>query len=308
VGKNIDRFAGKPLAPLTTHLLAVRFPENMKRAIVTLLTDFGTADHYVAVMKGVLLGADAALSIVDLGHEIAPGDVAAAAFTLLAASPYFPAGTVHVVVVDPGVGTKRRVLAVEAAGQRFVGPDNGVFGYLLEREPGARMVSVTTDRYFRDPVSMTFHGRDIFAPLGAALAGRVSLEELGAEVTDAVRLPPLVQQRRADGILVGRILHVDRFGNCVTSFSRIDLDTDCPAIRLHGGGVEISANQATYAGAGDGEPFTIWGSSGFLELSVNGGSAAAALGLAAGDVVEARVEEIHRPQGRSAGGARQEAS
>ena len=256
--------------------------------IVSLLTDFGSVDHYVGVMKGVLLAAAPGVSIVDLVHELPPGDIGAAAYTLLAGYPIFPPGTVHVAVVDPGVGTARRVLVVTAAGQRFVGPDNGLFSYLLDREPEARVHHVTEEQYFRRPLSSTFHGRDVFAPLGAALARGTDPSALGPLVRDAQRLPPLTPQRSGAGDLVGRILHVDRFGNCITSISQVDAAAFAPDLEVAAGRTVIRSLREHYAGAPGGMVFAIWGSSGFLELSMNGSSAASTLGLAAGDPITVR--------------------
>jgi S-adenosyl-L-methionine hydrolase (adenosine-forming) len=254
--------------------------------IVTLTTDFGTADHYVGVMKGVLLASAPQLQVVDLTHEVEPGRVEAGAFALLASYRYFPAGTVHVGVVDPGVGSQRRALLVDAAAQYFVGPDNGLFSYVLEREPTAQVVEVTDERYFRQPRSDTFHGRDVFAPLAAALASGVKPYELGPILTQPVRLPPLRPQLLASGALMGRILHVDRFGNCVTSLTPGDLPRAGTHLRLTAGDCLITELRRHYSGAAPGAPFAIWGSSGFLELSVNGGSAADLLGIAPGAAVE----------------------
>lgn len=256
-----------------------------RTGLVSLLTDFGLRDHYVGTMKAVLLGSAPGVSIVDLGHEIAPGDVEAAAFSLLAAYPYFPVGTVHVVVVDPGVGSERRVIVVEAAGQRFVGPDNGVFSYILDREQGATVREVTERRFFRPAVSTTFHGRDIFAPLGAALARGVDPATLGPPIGDARRLPPLDPMISGDRIR-GRVLHVDRFGNCVTNLSEPLLAGGVVRLRGRGGELELLEIRTTYAGAGPGVAFLIVGSSGFVEISVNAASAAEALGLSRGDPVE----------------------
>ncbi|HEX6924884.1 MAG TPA: SAM-dependent chlorinase/fluorinase [Longimicrobiaceae bacterium] len=269
--------------------------------LVSLLTDFGGRDHYVGTMKAVLLGSAPGVSIVDLGHEIPPGDVEAAAFSLLAAYPYFPAGTVHVVVVDPGVGSERRVIVVEAAEQRFVGPDNGVFSYLLDREPNAVVREVTERRFFRPTVSTTFHGRDIFAPLGAALARGVNSATLGPPVADPRRLPPLEPHLSGDRIR-GRVLHVDRFGNCVTNLTEALLADG--AVRVHGRGGEIELREirTTYAGAIPGAPFLIIGSSGFVEVSVNGASAAEALGIRRSDPVEVvRRSSLEATDGSKAG-------
>ncbi|HEX6070344.1 MAG TPA: SAM-dependent chlorinase/fluorinase [Longimicrobiaceae bacterium] len=257
--------------------------------IATLLTDFGLADHYVGVMKGVLLSADPRITLVDLGHDVPPGDIEAGAFVLLASYPYFPPGTVHVAVVDPGVGTARRPIVAAAGGQLFVAPDNGLLGYVVEREPDARVFHVTEERWFRHPMSTTFHGRDVFAPVGAALAMGTSPESLGPGIADMVRLAPLRPEAEVDGTLRGRVLQVDRFGNCITSFTAQDLGARAEGgFRLRAGTGEIRELRRHFAGARPGAPFAIWGSSGFLEVAVDGGSAAAVLGLGTGH--EVRVE------------------
>ena len=257
--------------------------------IATLLTDFGLADHYVGVMKGVILSIDPRITVVDLGHDVPPGDIEGGAFALLASYPYFPPGTVHVAVVDPGVGTTRRPVAAAAAGQLFVAPDNGLLSYVLDREPDARVFHLTDERRFRHPVSTTFHGRDVFAPVGAALAAGAAPESLGTEIADPVRLAPLRPTAEADGTLRGRVLQVDRFGNCVTSFTAHDLAARADGgFRLCAGTGEIRELRRHFAGGRPGAPFAIWGSAGFLEIAVDGGSAAAVLGLGTGH--EVRVE------------------
>lgn len=257
--------------------------------IVTLLTDFGTADYFVAAMKGVVLGRAPGARLVDVTHEVPPQDVAAAAFTLLAVYRDFPPGTVHVVVVDPGVGSARRALVASAGGQRFVGPDNGVFSHVLDREPGARVWRLDDPRHFRHPVSATFHGRDVFAPVAAALAAGAEPESLGSEVRDPVRLAPIAVRRDPDGTVHAAVLHVDRFGNCVTTVRPGDLPAGpAGAVRLSAGGREVRALRPHYAGAEPGEPFAIWGSAGFLELSTDGASAAELLGVRRGDPVVLR--------------------
>src|SRR5215207_1942260 len=161
--------------------------------VITLLTDFGTADYFVGAVKGAILSVNPAATIVDITHEIPPQDVAAGAFTLLATYKTFPAGTIHVAVVDPGVGSTRRPIIVSANEQFFVGPDNGLFTYIYDREPSPRTFHVTADRYFRPEPSTTFHGRDIFAPVAAALSNGVAPEEFGPEIDDEVRLAPSLE-------------------------------------------------------------------------------------------------------------------
>ena len=241
--------------------------------MISLLTDFGTADYYVGAVKGAILSVNPSAVIVDITHEIPPQDVAAGAFTLLAAYKTFPSGTIHVAVVDPGVGSTRRPIIVSANGQFFVGPDNGLFTYIYDREPSRRIIHVTADRFFRPEPSTTFHGRDIFAPVAAALSNGVAIEEFGAEISDEIRLPSLETPLR--------IIHIDRFGNCVTNITRDRLDSESLIIN----GRTIREFRRFY-GEGDNESlFAIWGSAGFLEISVNGGSAARVLGANRGDEV-----------------------
>lgn len=238
--------------------------------VITLLTDFGTADYFVGAVKGAILSVNPHAVIVDITHEIPPQDIEAGAFTLLAAYKTFPAGTIHVAVVDPGVGSTRRPIIVSANEQFFVGPDNGLSSYIYDREPSHRIVHVTSERFFRPSVSTTFHGRDVFAPVAAALSNGVALEEFGAEIHDAVRLPSLEEPLR--------IIHIDRFGNCVTNITRAEKS-------LVINGRTISEFRRFY-GEGDKESlFAILGSAGFLEISVNGGSAAKVLGVKRGDEV-----------------------
>jgi len=238
--------------------------------VITLLTDFGTADYFVGAVKGAILSVNPRAVIVDITHEIAPQDIEGGAFTLLAAYKTFPAGTIHVGVVDPGVGSERRPIIVSANEQFFVGPDNGLFTYIYDREPSHRIVYVTSERYFRPAVSTTFHGRDIFAPVAAALSNDVAMEDFGVEINDAVRLPSLETPLR--------IIHIDRFGNCVTNITRAEKS-------LVVNGQTISEFRRFYGEGDDESLFAIWGSAGFLEISVNGGSAAEILHARRGDEV-----------------------
>ncbi|HYH85351.1 MAG TPA: SAM-dependent chlorinase/fluorinase [Pyrinomonadaceae bacterium] len=260
--------------------------------IVTLLTDFGTADHFVGAVKGALLSVNPAAQVVDITHEIPPHDIEAGAFALLAAFEAFPAGTVHVAVVDPGVGSPRRPVVASGGEQFFVGPDNGVLGYVYERLDGLRVFHVTNEKYFRREVSATFHGRDVFAPVAGALSLGVEPDELGEEITDFVRLAFAAPERREDGILVGRVIHIDRFGNCITNISPRDFvaeDVNRGA-RLLVEGREVRAFRRFFADEADapGVPFAIWGSAGLLEIAVFLDSAARLLGVGRGGRVEIR--------------------
>ena len=258
--------------------------------LVTLLTDFGTADYFVGALKGALLSVNPRAQVVDITHEIPPQDIEAGAFTLLAAFEAFPAGTVHVAVVDPGVGSARRAIVVEGGGHLFVGPDNGVFGHVYERIEPFRVFHITNEKYFRTRVSETFHGRDVFAPVAGALSGGASARELGPEVLDFVRLPLARPVRDASGALVAAIIHVDRFGNCVTNVTQRDLggETNARGARLIIAGREIGSFRRFFAddAGARGEPFAVWGSAGLLEIAVFKDSAARVLGLGRGSEVE----------------------
>ncbi|HLM25153.1 MAG TPA: SAM-dependent chlorinase/fluorinase [Pyrinomonadaceae bacterium] len=252
--------------------------------MITLLTDFGTADYFVGAVKGAILSVNPRAVIADITHEIPPQDIEAGAFTLLAAYKTFPAGTIHMAVVDPGVGSTRRPLVVSANEQFFVGPDNGIFSYICDRESSHRTFHITAEKYFRPAPGSTFHGRDIFAPVAAALSNGVKPEELGREIDDEVRLDSLDPLIKNDGKVKARIIHIDRFGNCITNITR-DLFQEWENARLLINGKKIREFRNFYGEASRIAPFAIWGSAGFLEISVNGGSAAKILRVKRGDKV-----------------------
>lgn len=248
--------------------------------VVTLLTDYGSSDSYVAEVKGRLLQAAPGLSIVDITHDIEPGDIAAAAFVLGRAWPSFPSGSVHLVVVDPGVGTSRRALAVDAGGHTFVGPDNGVLDAALGHA-GARAFGLATP----EDASATFHGRDVFAPAAARLAAGATAESLGAAVGDPVRLG--IPDARRDGKhIVGQVIYVDRFGTLVTNI-RGDRIAPDGAVRV---GPHDIPRHRTFADVASGHALALIGSGGTLEIAVRNGRADAALGLARGAEVRAGVK------------------
>ncbi|HTS28616.1 MAG TPA: SAM-dependent chlorinase/fluorinase [Bryobacteraceae bacterium] len=261
----------------------------MRKPILTLTTDFGLSDHYVGAMKGVILGICPQAHIVDISHEIAPFAISEGAFTVAQAYRCFPKSTANVVVVDPGVGSARRPILVEAAGQYFVAPDNGVLGLVLaEQQHKVRLIA--NERYFRKPVSQTFHGRDIFAPVGAQLALGVRPVKFGKVIHDPIRLDfekPRPNGRRS---WVGRILKVDRFGNCITNFHEREFgELVQKGFTLAIGMTEIERLARTYAEAKPGDLCVIAGSSGYLEVSVNQGSAARQMGCQTGSLAELTV-------------------
>lgn len=262
--------------------------------LITLLTDFGTADYFVGAMKGVILSINLEARIVDLTHEIPPQNVQSGAFTLYALYQTFPQGTIHVAVVDPGVGSNRRSILVSGGNQLFVGPDNGLFSFIYEHEKDARVFHLTNEDYFRQPVSATFHGRDIFAPAAAALSKGVSPEQLGVEIKDYVRLPHLKPQRTEAGTIEASIIHIDRFGNCITNLTREHITEKMIErdVRLMINGREINSLHRFFAEGNEAnEVFAIWGSAGYLELAAFRASAAQLLGARQGQTVEVMSNE-----------------
>ena len=259
----------------------------MPRPVIALLTDFGLADHYVGAMKGVMLGICPDTTLVDISHEVPAHDVMAGALELAAAYRYFPAGTIFLVVVDPGVGSNRRAIAADTGDHRFVAPDNGVLTAVLEEHPPKRVVELSERKYARATVSRTFEGRDRFAPAAAWLAKGVDLAAFGRPVRgqDIVRLDIPCPVATADGI-AGWVVRVDRFGNLVTNIDRRAFD------RLAGTGLDVRAGAhevarvvSTYSDIASGEIAALFGSTDHLEIAANGASAAVALGLDRGAIV-----------------------
>lgn len=248
-------------------------------AIVTLLSDFGLRDHFVAAMKGVMLGLNPELTFVDISHSIPPQDVFSAAFTLGQAWDCFPAGTIHLAVVDPGVGGARKGLAASAGGHFFVAPDNGILSHVLASREDSAVVEITAEHYYRKPVSATFHGRDIFAPIAAWISRGIPLAQLGPAVPNPVRLPVPPIKRVQDALIQGVVLAVDHFGNLVTNLRPEDVPR---AFKIVAGKQEITRRYATYAEGAAGEFFVVAGSTGYLEIAVRNGSAAERLNMKPG--------------------------
>jgi S-adenosyl-L-methionine hydrolase (adenosine-forming) len=256
--------------------------------IITLLTDFGTQDYFVAAMKGVILSANPTAAIVDITHDVPPQDIHAAAFNLLAAYRDFPSGTIHVAVVDPGVGSSRRPILIECAEQVFVGPDNGLFSWICAREGRFLARHLTNEKFFRHPKSATFHGRDVFAPVAAALSKRVAAEEFGPLIDDLIELEPLTPRANDDGTLEAAIIHIDRFGNCITNLTAEQVANEANrrtmlVVNDH----EITGFREFFSADGDADDtlFMISGSTGFIEIAAQNSSAASILKVRRGQSV-----------------------
>jgi S-adenosylmethionine hydrolase len=248
------------------------------RPLITLLTDFGLRDTYVAEMKGVILGINPGAVLVDLCHEVPPQDIVEGAWLLAQAAPAFPYGTIHLAVVDPGVGTGRRALAAAAGGQFWVGPDNGIFHLVFSRHPEARVVSLENPRFFREQISPTFHGRDIFAPVAAHLSRGTPLEGFGPPITDPVPLP-LPEPRWEPHQVQGEIVRVDHFGNLVSNIpgDRLRAWLEGRTPRTAVGSLIITGLVETYGHLPPGEFAALVGSHGRLEIARVQGHAAHSL-------------------------------
>ena len=250
--------------------------------MITLLTDFGSADYFVGSVKGVILSINPRGQIVDISHEVPPHDIQFAAFTLGACFAEYPEGTVHLAVVDPGVGSSRRVIAVHAARHYFVGPDNGIFTFVYKRYPQARVFHADHPSFSRLLPSATFHGRDIFAPLAARLDLGQRVETVGHQIDDFVRLPVEDPSLDAEGKVSGEIIHIDRFGNCVTNLTKKHIEPGV-AYSLSVGGAEVRLIAENYSDSKNaGEPVLYFGSAGYWEIGVWCDSAARTLRLSRG--------------------------
>jgi S-adenosylmethionine hydrolase len=248
--------------------------------IITLTTDFGTSDHLVGSIKGVILNINPAARIVDLNHSVVPYDILDGALSIANAYRFFPSRTIHVVIVDPGVGTERRPILVSGEKQFFVAPDNGVLSMIFERE-SCTVRHISAEHYFLNPVSPTFHGRDIFAPTAGWLSKAFQTEAFGESVTDFVRFT--MPKAKSNGTAVkGVILRVDAFGNLMTNLTAEDI----PIGALGGGAIKLAVNGKqvlkfgqTFASGNPGEAIALLGSAGYVEIAVNRGNAARTLGV-----------------------------
>ena len=256
--------------------------------LITLTTDFGTSDWFVGTMKGVITGIAPATRVIDITHKVPPGDLVDGTFTLAASSSYFPSGTIHVAVVDPGVGSSRRAVALRTRHAIFIGPDNGVLSWAVREQQVEEVRLLNNENWFLDPVSDTFHGRDIFAPAAAHLAAGACFEEVGDQVEDFVCLPwPKVKQE--GNTLRGEVVYIDHFGNAI---SNLPASAFPPAILEKGllattyGGHTLPLHHC-YDDVPCGQPLTILGSSGLLELCLNGGNFAGQTGIGVGSTIDA---------------------
>ena len=258
----------------------------LARSIVTLTTDFGSSDYYVGVMKGVILNVNPEAEIVDICHDIRAYDVLEGAFAIAQAYSYFPPWTIHLVLVDPGVGSTRRPILVSTDRHLFIAPDNGVLSLVYAREENLTVRHIDASHYFLEPVSPTFHGRDIFSPVAGWLSRRVDADKFGEPITDFVQFSPPQPKRVNERLLKGVVIRVDRFGTLTTNLTPDDvpqLFTENPLpFKIIIGKSEVSKFQQTYAQGVPGEIFALLGSAGYLEIAANRASAADALGVGKG--------------------------
>jgi S-adenosylmethionine hydrolase len=257
--------------------------------LITFTTDFGLNDHYVGSMKGVILSINPQAQMVEICNAVQSFDVLDGALTIVQAYRYFPADTVHLVVVDPGVGTARRPLLVTTEKHIFLAPDNGVLSFVFEREERLSVRHVTSEHYFLQPVSATFHGRDVFAAAAGYLSKGVEVAKFGEEITDFTRFAAPKPKAVNEKLLKGVVLKVDKFGNLITNITPHDLPQlfveAPPPFKVLIGKSEIAKMKTTYAQGTPGEVFAILNSMGFLEIAANRGSAAHIVGAGKGSDV-----------------------
>jgi S-adenosylmethionine hydrolase len=259
------------------------------RPVITLTTDFGTNDHFVGAMKGVIVDIVPEAQIVDITHAVQAYDVLDGALTIAQAYSYFPNGTIHMVIVDPGVGTARRPILATSDGFHFVAPDNGVLSMVYARDERVHVRHITSEHYFRLPVSNTFHGRDIFAPVAAYLAKQVDSHKFGDEIEDYVKFAAPKPKPAGENKIRGVVLKIDRFGNLVTNVTAADVPAlfaaKPGAFKIVVGSREITDIRAAYAEGAPGEVFGILGSMGYLEIVANRAAAAQITGAGKGSEV-----------------------
>ena len=232
--------------------------------MIVLLTDFGTKDYFVGAMKGAILSINKRANIVDITHQVPPQDVLSASFTLRACYRDFPKKTIFVAVVDPGVGSNRKAILCETADYYFIAPDNGLLSFIFDEAIDFRVYELTNEKFFKHPISHTFHGRDIFAPVAAHLSNGIKANEFGNEIRDFVRLEESKPRKVSDKEIEAAIIHIDRFGNLITNLTQKDLPQN---FTLKINGKKIEKIRDFFAEAEKGELFIIMGSAGFLEVA-----------------------------------------
>jgi S-adenosyl-L-methionine hydrolase (adenosine-forming) len=261
--------------------------------IVTFTTDFGLVEHYVGAMKGVIFGINPGVQLVDITNSVQSFDILDGAFAISQAYSYFPPETVHLVIVDPGVGSSRRPILAKAGLHIFVAPDNGVLSLVYEREETISVRHITAEHYFRQPVSSTFHGRDIFASVAGYVSKGVELDKFGDEITDYVRFAAPRPKPAGANSWKGVVLKIDKFGNVITNISPKDIpqlfEASRTAFKITMRKSEVTAFRNNYAEGTQGEIFAILGSAGFLEVSMNRGSAARTAGADKGTEVSVTI-------------------
>ena len=259
-------------------------------SVFTLTTDFGTHDWFVGTMKGVIASIAPAANVIDLTHDLPPGDIRGGAFALAASHRFFPKGSIHVAVVDPGVGSRRKAIAVQTAKSLFVGPDNGVLSWALAKEKIRAIHALENEAYFLQPVSRTFHGRDVFASVAAHLSRGVPIKKFGPALKDFVRLPwPRPRLRR--GGVEGEVVYIDHFGNAITNLEGSLLrDSGRASCEVYAKRRSVCPLKTFYQEVPNKRPLALVGSSGFLEIAISGGSAEKALGLTIGTRVVLRAD------------------
>ena len=265
-----------------------------RKQVVTLTTDFGTSDHFVGVMKGVIININPDVELVDLCHNVNSYDVFDAAFTLAQSYRYFPSDTIHLVVIDPGVGTARRPILARTLEYKFVAPDNGVLSLIYEREETVEVRHITADHYFLNPVSSTFHARDIFAPVVGWLSKGVEVDKFGDPITDYAKFASPKPKQVSENLVKGVTIKVDKFGNLITNITPQDVpqlfSDNPPPFKIVINSQEVTRLNLAYSMGKPSEIFAIVGSSGFLEICTNRGSAAKALNVTRGAEVGVMIE------------------
>jgi len=279
-------YAGRVCTPRQEALQAER-EIALTNPIITLTTDYGTNDHLVGVLKGVILKINPDVTIIDITHAVTPYDLLDGALQIASAYAYFPPRTIHVVIVDPGVGTERRPILVSGQNQYFVAPDNGVLSGVYEKEQNVLVRHLTSEHYFMQPVSKTFHGRDVFAPVAGWLSKHWQPASMGEVIEDFKRFA-MPRPKEADGLVKGVVLKVDSFGNLITNFHAEDLPAESVKkgeVNLQVGNQPVTRMVTMFASGNAGEPVAYIGSSGYVEIAVNKGNAAKTLGIGRGTPV-----------------------